>query len=90
MVCDSFRSHITTSPAAVNRRTDLIFGMYMDIGDRMPVFGKSWSKVKGQGQISTKNTFRPSVTTSLAAANRPTDLIFGMYTDIGDQMPVFE
>ncbi len=54
MVCDSVRPCITTSPAAANRPMNLIFGMYMDIGDRMPIFDKSRSKVKvkGQGQKS--------------------------------------
>ena len=57
MVCDSVRSCVTTSPAAVNRPTDLIFGMYMDIGDRMLIIDKSRSKVRGQGQKSTKKLY---------------------------------
>ncbi len=46
MVCECFRPSVTTSPAAANRPMDLIFGMYMDIGDHMLVFDKSRSKVK--------------------------------------------
>ncbi len=53
MVCDSVRSCVTTSTAAANRPTDLIFGMYMDIGDQMPIFDKSRSKVRGQCQKFT-------------------------------------
>ncbi len=34
------------SPAAANGPTDMIFGMRMDIDDRMTIFGKSGSKVK--------------------------------------------
>ena len=46
-----------TSPAAANGPNDMIFGKWVDIDDRMPIFGKSRSKVKGQGQKSTKNLF---------------------------------
>ncbi len=35
----------------------MIFGMGMDIDNRTPIFGKSGSKVKGQGQKSEKNRF---------------------------------
>ncbi len=35
----------------------MIFGMGMDIDECMPIFGKSRSKVKGQGQNNTKNRF---------------------------------
>ncbi len=35
----------------------MIFGMGMDIDDRMPILGKSMSEVKGQGQKSTKKWF---------------------------------
>ncbi len=52
-VCPS----VTTSPAAANGPIDTIFGMGVDIDDRMPIFGKSRSEVKGQGQQSTKNRF---------------------------------
>ncbi len=45
------------SPAVTNGPIDMIFGMGMDIDDRMPIFGKSGSKVKGQGQKSAKNRF---------------------------------
>ena len=65
MVCDSVRPSVTTSPAAAKGPTDLIFGMYMEIGDRMTIFGKSRSKVKGQGQISTKNRFLQSLMSTL-------------------------
>ena len=54
---NTFRPSVTTSPAGANRHTDLIFDMYMDIGDRMPVFGKSRSKVKGQCQKPQKTAF---------------------------------
>ncbi len=52
-----------TSPPAANGPIDLIFGMGLDIDDRMPIFGKSGSKVKGQGQKSKENGFlqRPLV-----------------------------
>ncbi len=45
------------SPPAANGPIDMIFGMGMDIDDRMPIFGKSWSKVKGQGQKVQKTGF---------------------------------
>ena len=48
---------VTTSPAAANEPMDMIFGVRVDIDDNMPVFGKSRSKVKGQGKKSTKNRF---------------------------------
>ncbi len=41
-VCPS----ITTAPSVANGPMDMIFGMGMDIDDRMPIFGKSMSKVK--------------------------------------------
>ena len=63
MVCDSFRPcpsvchTVTTSPAAVNRPMDMTFGIKVVIDDHTPIFGKSRSKVKGQGKKSTKNKF---------------------------------
>ena len=44
-------------PAAANGPINMIFCMGMDIADRMSIFGKSGSKVKGQGQKSAKNRF---------------------------------
>ncbi len=49
MVCDSFRPFpsvchaVTTSPAAANGPMDMIFGIRVDIDDRMPIFEKSGS-----------------------------------------------
>ncbi len=45
---------VTTSPAAAAGPMGMIFGMGMDIDNRMPIFGKSGSKVKGQGPKSSK------------------------------------
>ncbi len=45
------------SPAAANGPIDMNFGMGVDIDDRMPIFGKSGSKVKSQGQKSAKTVF---------------------------------
>ena len=45
------------SPAAANGPIGMIFGMGMDIDQCMPIFGKSKSKVKGQGQNNTTNRF---------------------------------
>ena len=47
MVCDSVCACVCspeiTSPAAANGPIDMIFGMALDIDDRMPIFGKSRS-----------------------------------------------
>ncbi len=45
-----------SSPAAANGPTNMIFGMGMDIDDRMPIFGKSGSKVKVK-KVQKKQVF---------------------------------
>ena len=50
----AFRLWITAFPAVANGSIGMIFGRMMGPGYGMLIFGKSGSKVKGQGQISTK------------------------------------
>ena len=61
MVCDSVcvcvHPPLMSSPPAAKGPIDVIFGMGMYIDDRMPIFSKPRSQVKGQGQKRTKNRF---------------------------------
>ncbi len=50
----SVLASVTASPAAANGPTDMIFGMKVCFDYGMLIFGKSRSRVKGQGRKSTK------------------------------------
>ncbi len=50
----SFLPCVSTSPVAADGPMGMIFGMWMCFGDRLLIFVKSGSKVKGQGQKSIK------------------------------------
>ncbi len=50
----AFLPWVLASPAAADGPMGMIFSMWVCLGDRPLIFYKSGSKVKGQGQKSTK------------------------------------